>query len=142
MIYFGLMLRRTVAGLFSINECLIKWPNDVYIGIKKLSGIIATYNPTTKYHLIGIGINTNNKIMQNSQGYNAISLCEYLNSEISHKELLESFLEEIQANLSDYLNHNLDNFIKEFNQNHYLKEMQVEIDSGNEVYSGIWTGVS
>lgn len=142
MIYFGLMLRRTISKLYNINECLIKWPNDVYIGIKKLSGIIANHNPITKYHLIGIGINTNNKIMQNPQGYNAISLCEYLSSDISHKELLEAFLNEIEDNLDCYLNHNLAGYLDEFNNNHYLKEMNIQIDTGNERQTGICKGLN
>jgi len=47
------------------KEVMIKWPNDIYIGNKKISGILienAILGDTLKHSIIGIGININQEI--------------------------------------------------------------------------------
>ena len=43
------------------REATVHWPNDVYVGERKLAGILI--ESTSKGHLVGIGVNTNNEAM-------------------------------------------------------------------------------
>jgi BirA family biotin operon repressor/biotin-[acetyl-CoA-carboxylase] ligase len=38
-------------------ECAIKWPNDVWIGDRKLAGILLEGRPQERWAVIGIGLN-------------------------------------------------------------------------------------
>ncbi len=39
-------------------ECLIKWPNDVWVDRRKLSGILVEARPAAGWAIVGIGLNT------------------------------------------------------------------------------------
>ena len=65
----GLAIRRVLADCLPDNARLkIKWPNDIYYGDSKLAGIlIETTDETDGVALIiGIGINVNNRVENNS----------------------------------------------------------------------------
>lgn len=75
-----------VNNLFDI-KALIKWPNDIYIGRKKIAGILIESNPNegiTSF-VIGIGINCNTKQEEFPEQIRqtASSLCIELGYEIS-----------------------------------------------------------
>ncbi|MBO8160205.1 MAG: biotin--[acetyl-CoA-carboxylase] ligase [Thermosipho sp. (in: Bacteria)] len=78
---------------YNINA-QIKWPNDIYVNEKKLSGIL-TEGIYKNSHLValivGIGINVNNEIPAELKE-SAISLSEILGKKVSIKNLLNMFL--------------------------------------------------
>lgn len=43
-----------VAGV----RCAIKWPNDVWVGRRKLSGILVEARPAADWAVVGVGLNT------------------------------------------------------------------------------------
>ena len=48
-----------------LNELSIKWPNDIYVGHRKIAGILiqnTLYNSSIKYCIVGIGLNVNQEI--------------------------------------------------------------------------------
>ena len=62
-IFSSLAIRKLISGLVKSNVC-IKWPNDIYVGDKKISGILinnAIQNNVLKHCVVGIGININQK---------------------------------------------------------------------------------
>jgi BirA family biotin operon repressor/biotin-[acetyl-CoA-carboxylase] ligase len=38
-------------------ECMVKWPNDVWLGGRKLAGILIEANPREGWAVIGVGLN-------------------------------------------------------------------------------------
>jgi BirA family transcriptional regulator, biotin operon repressor / biotin---[acetyl-CoA-carboxylase] ligase len=64
---FRLTMMASVALIEALEELtplkpLIKWPNDVYVGIKKLAGILTEFsgNPDgIEYVVVGVGLNVN-----------------------------------------------------------------------------------
>ncbi len=42
-------------------EALVKWPNDVLVGGRKIAGILAEVEPTTSAVIVGIGLNVNQR---------------------------------------------------------------------------------
>lgn len=86
--------------LLPTEEVKIKWPNDIYIGNKKVAGILIendVINNVIKESLIGIGINVNqSKFM--SDAPNPTSLINLLKKETDIDELLESFFIKYEEN--------------------------------------------
>lgn len=73
-----------------VDTVSIKWPNDIYVGSNKVSGILIENSISginLNYSIIGVGINVNQKIFT-SGAPNPISLSTILNIEINCEELL------------------------------------------------------
>lgn len=77
-------------------ECEVKWPNDIFIGDKKLGGILCEMNAETdrvNFVVAGIGINVNTRDLPAE----ATSLFLYLRKKTSRVELAKRILEEIEV---------------------------------------------
>lgn len=58
--YFALAVRQVLADI--IGEVKIKWPNDIYVGDKKIAGILiehAIAGDAIRYTIAGLGLNLN-----------------------------------------------------------------------------------
>ena len=86
-----------------LQNIKVKWPNDIYILKKKISGILIESQVTNKkisQSIIGIGLNVNQKQFDH---LNATSIINELNYEYDLKKVLKifySFFEEEYINLS------------------------------------------
>lgn len=80
----------------------VKWPNDVYLGDRKLAGLLPEYwvsGDGVKAYVMGIGINVNNEC----PGIEAISLSRILNRPLGRAEVLSIVLPGIEgAALGDF----------------------------------------
>lgn len=114
-IYFSLVLRPKVSPIespkltlltavsvceairkFTKLECLIKWPNDLIINNKKVSGILTEMNAETdmvRFVVVGVGINANTQ--ESLLPPQATSLKEELGERISRIELFREVLASI-----------------------------------------------
>jgi BirA family biotin operon repressor/biotin-[acetyl-CoA-carboxylase] ligase len=127
---FSLLLRPTVipaAEQFVITELVtlaiinalqdyirqqitIKWPNDIYVGDKKLCGILienALCGPTIDTCIVGIGININQELFV-SDAPNPVSLKQLNGRDNDRGEILAEIYENI-LNYYDYLADNWQN---------------------------------
>lgn len=76
----------------------IKWPNDIYVGQKKIAGILienTIRDKSIQNSIIGIGVNINQQLFE--QGLNATSLALLAGKEFDLKYVLESLCEFIEA---------------------------------------------
>jgi len=83
---------RKISGV----DCLIKWPNDLVVGNKKIGGILTEMNAEAdriKFIVIGIGINVNTSISMLPAL--ATSLKELSGKRISRIDLLKQILRNI-----------------------------------------------
>ena len=94
------------------NKVKIKWPNDIYVGDKKICGILIEnrlQGNTIKDSIIGIGLNVNQTEFR-SDAPNPVSLKQLTGSETDINEVLCSFLRHFEsvsireATSLDYLN--------------------------------------
>lgn len=76
-------------------DALIKWPNDIYTGEKKIAGILienSILNNTILNSLIGVGLNVNQQQfssdLQNAQSMKNLTSKDYLLSELLNQLLL------------------------------------------------------
>lgn len=94
-----------------IDNVFIKWPNDIYVGDKKLGGILIENNlrgARIEYAVIGIGINVNQLVFK-SNAPNPVSIIQIIQKKSSVKKLFLEITEEIRKIYSE--NNHL--FVKE-----------------------------
>ena len=150
----GLAVRRTIEKLYDLS-CQIKWPNDIIINGKKLSGILVEYekpNNGVAFLTLGIGINVDQErfpgelenkatsirleLDKNEEKYKYVE--EYKNEEII-KEIWESFLNYYNEFIKNY---NL-SFIKAEYEKHLVNiEKTVRVETGKDCYEAIALGIS
>jgi BirA family biotin operon repressor/biotin-[acetyl-CoA-carboxylase] ligase len=93
---------QTLRNLFGI-AAVVKWPNDVLVGDRKIAGMLAEMAAETdRIHFvnIGLGINVNND--PTSIEPRAVSLRQLLGRTISRKKLLAAFLDKFESRIGHY----------------------------------------
>ena len=81
-------------------EAKIKWTNDIYVGDRKLVGILIEHSlaPTTlRRTIVGVGINVN-QIEFDASIPNPVSMAQLLGKELNAEEILRCFLKHLQRN--------------------------------------------
>jgi len=76
----------------------IKWPNDIYYGDKKLSGILVEntlIGNRVAYSIVGIGLNVNQLVFR-SKAPNPVSMQQITGQEYDVQGLLEAYLETLR----------------------------------------------
>ena len=78
----------------------IKWTNDIYVGDRKLVGILIEHSlssTTLRRTIVGIGINVNQTEFDSSIP-NPVSMAQLLGKELNAEEVLQCFLKHLQEN--------------------------------------------
>ena len=81
-------------------EARIKWTNDIYVGDRKLVGILIEHSLATsalRRTIVGIGINVNQTEFDASLP-NPVSMAQLLGRELNKEGVLQSFLKHLQRN--------------------------------------------
>ena len=81
-------------------EAKIKWTNDIYVGDKKLVGILIEHSlaaTTLRRTIVGVGINVNQTEFDASLP-NPVSMAQLLGKELNAEEVLQCFLQHLQEN--------------------------------------------
>ena len=76
----------------------IKWPNDIYFGDKKLSGILVEntlLGSRVAYSIVGIGLNVNQLVFR-SKAPNPVSMQQITGQEYDVQVLLDAYLEALK----------------------------------------------
>lgn len=92
------LMAETLATIVNTDDITIKWPNDIYVGNKKIAGILietALRENTLQNAIIGIGININQLKFDNAT--NATSLALLSNKEFDLTMLIEHLCEFIEV---------------------------------------------
>ena len=81
------------------DGCTIKWPNDIYYGDRKVSGMLLEHTlqgATLAKTIVGIGLNVNQQTFF-SDAPNPVSLFQILERETDRETLLNDFLQRFQT---------------------------------------------
>jgi BirA family transcriptional regulator, biotin operon repressor / biotin---[acetyl-CoA-carboxylase] ligase len=91
------------ADRFAGTRCGIKWPNDVWIGDRKLAGILLEGRPQERWAIIGIGLNVGTRADEFPEELRttATSLAIESGSDPGVEPVLAAVLERLAARLSD-----------------------------------------
>jgi len=141
-LFTGISIHKALVKLYPelAEKLTIKWPNDVYYGERKLCGILVTSIPAKKYHLLGIGVDTN--ILEFSEALDdiATSLQLELEREVSNQDVATAIYDVFAEELPDFIEKGLDS--KYFNQHAFLTNRRIELDTDFASYTGLYKGIN
>ena len=96
------VVSRLLAGVSSPEVC-VKWPNDIYIGDRKVCGILIEHSlssPATIGHtVIGVGLNLNQREFR-SEAPNPVSVFDFLGEDVEVGDVAQMLREELMGTLS------------------------------------------
>ena len=81
-------------------EAKIKWTNDIYVGDKKLVGILIEHSlssATLRRTIVGVGINVNQTEFDSAIP-NPVSMAQLLGKQLDAEDVLQCFLKHLQRN--------------------------------------------
>ena len=141
-IFTGICIHQALLQLFPNmqNDLKIKWPNDIYLNEKKLCGILSSHISAYKYHLIGIGINTNFEEFPEELSKISISIKKYLKTDIDNSNLLKTIFDIFSSELPEFIESGFD--LNYFNEHSLLKGKKIELDTDFDKFSGTCKGIN
>ncbi|MCX5859168.1 MAG: biotin--[acetyl-CoA-carboxylase] ligase [Proteobacteria bacterium] len=140
----ALALARSCSRLWPVSPGL-KWPNDVFLGDKKVAGILSearTEGGEVRFVVSGIGINVNLDPgdLPGEVRARATSVAEFLGYPVSRLRLWRAFLEDFEEVYHDFLRRGLSPFLEEWDRRSILKGRRVKVSGGQE-WEGDVTGL-
>lgn len=165
-IYFSLILRPVVqlhqASLLTLLSAVavvqaveevtglsakIKWPNDIFVGTKKLAGILLEMNAEIdliNYVVTGIGINVNISAgdFPSDLAQIAVSLKELLGKEILRPLLLAAVLKRIETLYEKALDKGFGEIITEWKKHDITLGRKLRVDTPDGMLVGKCVGIS
>jgi BirA family biotin operon repressor/biotin-[acetyl-CoA-carboxylase] ligase len=130
----SMILAQTLRNMFNINA-MVKWPNDVLVDGKKISGILSEMEAEidrVSFISIGIGINVNNDPTPYEPM--ATSLKKILGKEAPRIEVLKAFLDHFEDAVNDA---DFDNVVSEWKRYTETLNRHVRIVTAHEVSEGL-----
>ena len=130
---------------FTSSDLKIKWPNDLIINKKKISGILIETTDSEKGLdvVIGIGINVH---MDQSEGSEIDQSWGNLEENPSHKldrnEIIVSIISELYELFKSYPNSGFKKYHHVFETHNLLKDKLCKVETDKETYEGKVLGVS
>lgn len=118
-------------------EC--KWPNDLYLNGKKLSGILLenSFNQSDlEYSVVGVGINVNQTAFDDQIAPLATSLSRELKHDVDRKKLFCSVLTQLEELYPSVKNSDFSAILKEWNCRCSMFGRQITVRGGKHEISG------
>ena len=126
------------------EDVKIKWPNDIYVSNKKISGILienTIVGNTFKYCIIGIGINVNQETFL-SDAPNPVSLKNILNKESDLKKTLNLLCSCMNERYVQLINAEYNLLKKDYLFAFYRKNESAKFRFNNNLINAVITGFS
>jgi BirA family biotin operon repressor/biotin-[acetyl-CoA-carboxylase] ligase len=130
----SMILAQTLRNMFNINA-MVKWPNDVLVDGKKISGILSEMEAEmdmVSFINIGLGINVNNDPTPREPM--ATSLKKILGKEVPRMKVLKAFLDHFEDAVNDA---DFDNVVSEWKRYAETLNRHVRIVTSHEVSEGL-----
>lgn len=137
----SLALFNTLEDL-GIMDVKIKWPNDVYIKERKVSGILIENSISTEFaehSIIGIGLNVNQ--LKFPKEVEATSISEVMEREYDKMEILSELLTNLDAAFYQVDLKNFRWLKNEYEKNLYLKNQSRWFEHNETDFEGVLMGI-
>lgn len=138
----GLCLYKTLTRHFPplAQNLAIKWPNDILVEGRKLSGILVQAH--SGYLCIGIGINTNVEQIILSDRTETASLLQLFSFQVSDSALVRSFIYCFNESYIGFTEHGISKHLEQINNHLYGINRNIDFDNGKEIIKGTCRGIS
>jgi BirA family biotin operon repressor/biotin-[acetyl-CoA-carboxylase] ligase len=121
-------------------QAVIKWPNDLYVGLKKLGGILTEFSlqgRALEDVVLGLGLNVNwSPSADEGMLYPATSLKAETGERISRGPLLVLILKRFEAFYQEMTTGDVEKFYTRWNRSSLILGKQVEIDTNKDKVVG------
>jgi len=130
---------------FTSSDLKIKWPNDLLINKKKISGILIETTDSKKGLdiVIGIGINVH---MDESEGVDIDqswgNLEEFPSNKLDRNKIIVSIISEMYELFKEYPKSGFKNYLQAFESHNLLKDKLCKVNTDKETYEGMVLGVN
>lgn len=114
----------------------IKWPNDVLVNNKKISGILvetSVDNDCVNYAIVGIGINVNMDVRDTEISNIATSIFNETNKEIDNDKVLKKVIEKFNYYYNEFLKGN-DLALSVCRENSHIIGKLIKLEINNDIY--------
>ena len=149
---FFLTMIFALAGIDAVQQmtglnAMIKWPNDLYIGGKKLGGILTEFavkKGVVQHVVLGMGLNVNwNPSTEKNLMYPTASIFSETHETVSREKLLSKMLKLLeqyyQKGMADV--HSAERFFEKWTEKSAILGKAVVIETGNERVEGEAAGI-
>lgn len=129
---------------FGIESC-IKWANDIYVGNKKIAGVLIENQLSgnlVKTCIVGIGLNVNQ--MEFPHGLpNPISMAQCVQKNFDRNEVLELYLQNFESAFSDFENQNISRnaIANDYKRNLFRFQIPARFSDSAGEFEGVITDV-
>ena len=122
------------------NKIQLKWPNDVLVEEKKISGILL--ESFDNFIVAGIGLNIL-KTPQNETKWKTTKLCDHLRKDFSLKYIANAILKIIFKNYSIWEEEGFNFFKKKINKNinNINNKIVIKLNSQSKDFNGVFLGL-
>lgn len=135
----GLGVCKAIRRCTGLNA-LIKWPNDIVTGSKKLCGILTEMTAEAdriEYAVVGIGVNVNTKEFPEEIQHKATSLSIETGCDINRAKLFRKILTDTEKYIDSYLTNLEADIIDEYTSLCVTLGKQVTVTRGKSILKGI-----
>jgi BirA family biotin operon repressor/biotin-[acetyl-CoA-carboxylase] ligase len=135
----GLAVAESVQSLTGLDPVL-KWPNDVLIGRRKVSGVLidlATTGESIRWAIAGVGLNVNISSFPRELRTTATSLFQELGHEVGLDALRAELLRRFHEHYRDLLAHGPPTLLAAWGAVPNLLGQIVRVSAGNEAFEGL-----
>ena len=135
----GLALRDAIAPLISA-DVLIKWPNDVLVGKKKLAGVLVEsqlQGERLQAVVVGVGLNVASRQFPAEIATRATSLALLGAQRLAREPLLFELLEAIATRVENYQRTGVTGLLAELNAADALRRQRVRVEGQTGVGVGL-----
>lgn len=130
---------------FGINNVMLKWPNDIYVDNKKISGVLLELRGEANSPcnaVIGMGVNVNMpKLMGDRINQQWSDMESILKKNINRNHVIAQILNELIPRLEKFSEYGFSEFIDEWNSFDLLAEQKIKIEGNMNLSEGIAHGV-
>jgi BirA family biotin operon repressor/biotin-[acetyl-CoA-carboxylase] ligase len=141
---FGLAGAEGIAALSGVDPT-IKWPNDLYVGRKKIGGILTEFSAVAGdvgQVVLGMGLNVNwSPRPDGSRGYLSTSIWAESGRSVSREDLVVEILTRLEAYYGSVLSGDTVPMKRRWNMRSMLLGRWVAVDTGRETLRGKARGI-
>jgi BirA family biotin operon repressor/biotin-[acetyl-CoA-carboxylase] ligase len=138
----GMAVVQTGESVIPVGDLAIKWPNDVYLAGRKLSGVLTEVPSQSAGHaVIGVGLNVNNRFASAPEELRATCIALADRSGVQHDriEILRTFLQRFEALIKSFAVG--DRFLDDWPRYCLLSGKHVTLQTGTDQVTGICRGI-
>lgn len=140
----GIAINRSLKKI-GVNDCKLKWPNDVYHNLKKLAGILVEVEGqvgSDASAIIGIGINVDLPASIDEIDQPFVDLASITQKPVDRNELVALIIVTLTTMLKEFEIRGLAPFLSEWKEADLFYNEYVYLESGNNRIHGLSKGIN